>query len=112
MGTTPSKQRVQRICASISQLNRRSQTPRDIDTLVAGVNRVIIAWANYFCLGPVRKAYRGVERHTCRRLRQWLCAKHKAPGRGTKRYPDDTLHETFGLIRLKRRTATLPWAKP
>ncbi|MFN0106933.1 MAG: group II intron maturase-specific domain-containing protein [Bryobacteraceae bacterium] len=29
-------------------------------------------WANYFCLGPVGNAYRAVEGHTRRRLRQWL----------------------------------------
>jgi len=76
------------------------------------LNREIIGWANYFCLGPVSKAYRAVERHTRRRLRQWLCAKHKVPGVGTKRYPDDTLHEEFGLVRLAERTASLPWATP
>jgi len=37
----------------------------------------MIGWANYFCLGPVSKAYRAVESHACKRLRQWLCAKHK-----------------------------------
>ena len=112
LGTTPSQQRVQRICATISQTTRRSLTQRDIETIVASLNRLIIGWANYFCLGPVSKAYRAVERHTRRRLRQWLCAKHKVPGVGTKRYPDDTLHEEFGLVRLAERTASLPWATP
>jgi RNA-directed DNA polymerase len=112
LGTTPSKQRVQRMCAAISQATRRSQTQQAAEALVARLNREIIGWANYFCLGPVSKAYRAVERHTRRRLRQWLCAKHKVPGVGTKRYPDDTLHEEFGLVRLAERTASLPWATP
>jgi len=45
--------------------------------LVDALNRKINGWANYFCLGTVSPAYRTVERHTCRRLRQWLCVKHK-----------------------------------
>jgi RNA-directed DNA polymerase len=112
LGTTPSQQRLQRICATISQTTQRSLTQRDIETIVASLNRLIIGWANYFCLGPVSKAYRAVERHTRRRLRQWLCAKHKVPGAGTARYPDDALHEEFGLVRLAQRTASFPWATP
>jgi len=27
------------------------------------LNRMMIGWANYFCLGPVSTAYRAVERH-------------------------------------------------
>jgi len=110
LGTTPSKQRVQRMCAAISQATRRSQTQQDVETLVGRLNREIIGWANYFCLGPVSKAYRAVDQHTRRRLRQWLCAKHKVPGAGTARYPDDALHEEFGLVRLAQRTASFPWA--
>ena len=110
LGTTPSQQRVQRICAAISQATRRSQTQQDVETLVGRLNREIIGWANYFCLGPVSKAYRAVDQHTRRRLRQWLCAKHKVPGAGTARYPDDALHEEFGLVRLAKRTASFPWA--
>jgi len=112
LGTTPSKQRVQRICATISQATRRSQTQRDVAGLVARLNRLISGWANYFRLGPVSKAYRAVERHTRRRLRQWLCAKHKRPGSGIARYPADLLYEEFGLVRLTKRTASFPWAKP
>jgi hypothetical protein len=112
LGTTPSKQRVQRICTAISAATRRSQTQQAAEALVVRLNRQIIGWSNYFCLGSVSKAYRAVERHTRRRLRQWLCAKHKVRGVGTKRYPDDTLHEELGLVRLAARTASLPWATP
>jgi RNA-directed DNA polymerase len=112
LGTKPSKQRVQRFCTAISQATRRSQTLQAKEALVARLNRQIIGWANYFCLGPVSPAYHAVERHTRRRLRQWLCAKHKVLGAGTARYPDDALHEEFGLVRLAARTASLPWATP
>jgi group II intron reverse transcriptase/maturase len=112
LGTTPSKQRVQRVCAAISQLTRRSMTQLDLGTVVTSLNRLTVGWANYFCLGPVSKTYRAVERHTRRRLRWWLCAKHKVQGAGTKRYPDDILHDEFGIVRLTLRTASLPWATP
>jgi group II intron reverse transcriptase/maturase len=109
-GTTPSKKRVQRLCQSISEMTRRSQTQQDAATLVAALNRKINGWANYFCLGPVSPAYRAVEQHTCRRLRQWLCVKHKEQTRGNTRFPQRALHETFGLVRLTARTASFPWA--
>ena len=111
IGTVPAKKRVQRICAAISELTGRSQTLRDPKILVADLNRRLIGWANYFYLGPVSKAYRAVELHARRRLRQWLCAKHQVSGNGTGQYPDVTLHEGLGLVRLTRRTASFPWAK-
>ena len=74
LGTTPSKKRVQRICQAISEATRRNKTQQAVEQIVAQLNRQMIGWANYFCLGPVRPAYRAVERHTCRRLRQWLRA--------------------------------------
>ena len=112
LGTTPSKKRVQRICQAISEATGRNKTQQAFEQLVAQLNRQMIGWANYFCLGPVRKAYSAVERHTCRRLRQWLCAKHKRKGAGTKRYSDQLLHDKFGLVRLNGRTVSLPWARP
>ena len=110
LGTVPSKKRVQRICKAISDATRRGQTQQAAEALVEKINRQIIGWANYFCLGPVSKAYRAVERHTCRRLRQWLCAKHKRRGSGSKRYSDEFLQKEFGLVRLTERTRSLPWA--
>jgi group II intron reverse transcriptase/maturase len=112
MGTVPAKKRVQRICAEISEMTGRRYTPRDVKTVVEDLNRKLVGWANYFCLGPVSKAYRAVEEHTRRRLRQWLCAKHQVRGSGTVRYSDAALHEGLGLVRLTRRTASFPWATP
>ncbi len=109
-GTTPSKKRVQRLCKSISEMTRRSQTQQDATTLVEALNRKINGWANYFCLGPVSQAYRAVEQHTCRRLRQWLCVKHKERAGGNTRFPQKALHQKFGLVRLTARTASFPWA--
>jgi hypothetical protein len=110
IGTTPSKKRVQRICQAISVATRRSQTQQAAEQLVEQLNRQIIGWANYFCLGPVSQAYRVVEEHTRGRLRHWLRAKHKRKGAGRKRYSDQFLHDTFGLTRLTQRTASFPWA--
>jgi group II intron reverse transcriptase/maturase len=112
LGTTPSKKRVQRICQVISEATRRNKTQQAFEQIVAQLNRQMIGWANYFCLGPVRKAYSAVERHTGRRLRQWLRAKHKRKGAGLKRYSDQLLHDKFGLVRLNGRTVSFPWAKP
>lgn len=80
--------------------------------MVATLNRMTIGWANYLCLGPVSKAYRAVDMHTARRLRQWLCAKHKVPGQWSKRFSNDILSLEFGLARLTQRTSSFPWAKP
>jgi RNA-directed DNA polymerase len=110
LGTTPSKKRLQRICEAISHETGRNKTLRDPETVIATLNRMMIGWANYFCLGPVSKAYRAVERQARHRLRQWLCAKHQRRGSGAQRYTDDFLHEELGLVRLTDRTASFPWA--
>jgi RNA-directed DNA polymerase len=110
LGTRPSKKRIARICASISEMTGRDQTLLDAGTLVAKLNRTTVGWANYFRLGPVSKAYRAVDRHLRKRLRQWLCTKHKVSWPGTKRFPEASLYEVLGLVCLPRRTANLPWA--
>src|SRR5215475_1354004 len=76
------------------------------------LNRMMVGWANYFCLGPFGKAYRAVERHARKRLRQWLCAKHKMRGQATKRFSITTLHHALGLVELTTRPSSVPWAKP
>ena len=78
--------------------------------MVGRLNCRLRGWANYFRLGPVSKAYRAVDRHVTRRLRQWLRAKHKVSGAGTTRFPDEYLYEELHLIRLRDFTRNFPWA--
>jgi group II intron reverse transcriptase/maturase len=102
LGTRPSKPRVQRLCAEISEMTSRRWHGRNVLDLVRELNQKLRGWANYFCLGPVSRAYRAVDAHVAARLRQWLCGKHKQPSRGFHSYPDRYLTDTLGLIRLPR----------
>ena len=111
LGTRPSKKSVQRVCRRISEMTSRRRLLIDPEDEVRALNRVLIGWANYFSLGPVSKAYRAVDRHATQRLRRWLCEKHKQPGKGTARYPNEHLHDVLGLQRLSVRTRDFPWAK-
>ena len=110
IGTRPSKKRIGRLRRAISEETRCRWGLRDVEDRVQTLNRMLCGWANYFCLGPVSKAYRAVDAHARQRLRQWLCRKHKRPGRGTTRYDDNYLYQTLGLVRLEERTRNSSWA--
>jgi group II intron reverse transcriptase/maturase len=111
LGTVPSKKRVQRICTSISTETGRNRLSLEPEKVVETLNRMMNGWANYFCLGPVSKAYRAIERHARRRLRQWLCRKRQLRWPAIHRFPDRYIDQQLGLVRLSRRTASLPWAR-
>ena len=111
LGTVPSKKRVQRICRAISDETGRDTLRLDPRTLVEKLNRMLLGWANYFCLGSVSKAYSAVDIHARRRLRRWLCDKHNERRPGYKRFSEASLHSVYGLVQLPHRTARLPWAK-
>jgi group II intron reverse transcriptase/maturase len=110
IGTRPSRKSVQRVCRQVSELTCRRWLLLDAEGRVVRINRLLRGWSNYFCLGPVSKAYRSVDWHARRRLRQWLRAKHKVRGEGTSRFPDQYLHEELGLIQLQLQTRDFPWA--
>jgi RNA-directed DNA polymerase len=111
IGTRPSKQQVQRICRTISEMTAPRWLLKDPDWLVKRLNRLLIGWSNYFCLGPVSKAYRSVDKCAVDRLRRWLRMKHKLKGRAISRFPDDYLYRTLELVCLRQRTSSFPWAK-
>ena len=111
LGTAPSKKRVQRICRAIRDETGRDALGQNSQTIVERLNRMMIGWANYFCLGAVSKAYSAVDLHARRRLRRWLCDKHEEARPGYKRFPEASLHSVYGLVQLPHRTASLPWAR-
>jgi hypothetical protein len=106
LGTVPSKKRVARICTAISTETGRTKLPLEPKKVVETLNRIMNGWASYFCLGPVSKAYRVIERHARRRLRQWLCRKHQVRWPAIHRFPDRYIDQQLGLVRLSQRTAS------
>ena len=110
IGTRPSKKAIQHICSTLGEATQRRWVRTEVQDRVRRLNEVMIGWADYFCLGPVSKAYRAVDNHAHHRLRQWLCAKHKKPGQGLSRYPDTYLEQRLGLVRLEERTRNFSWA--
>ena len=111
LGTRPSKKRITRVCGAIHEITSSRWLMLDAQDRVVRLNRLLRGWANYFCLGPVSKAYRAVDAQARYRLRWWLCHKHQVRGRGISRFSDEYLYRTLGLVRLEPLTHNLPWAK-
>jgi hypothetical protein len=57
-----------RICEAISSETGLDKLQLDHKTEVTKLNQMMSGWANYFCLGPVSKAYEAIERHARKRL--------------------------------------------
>jgi RNA-directed DNA polymerase len=111
IGTRPSKKSVKRMIDSIRACTDRKWCWLEATEVVERLNLGLVGWANYFCLGPVSKAYKAIDAYTSTRLRRWLCAKHNVEGGGLTRYPDEYIHDHLGLTRLRMSTQRLPWAK-
>jgi len=110
IGTVPSKKRVQGLIARLSEVTSRQTLLMDARDLVGQINHLLVGWSNYFCLGPVSKAYRAVDAHVATRLRRWLCEKHKVSSGGYSRYSDRYLTGRLGLVRLPRLPRRYPCA--
>jgi group II intron reverse transcriptase/maturase len=108
IGARPAKKKVLRLCREISEQTSARWGCLETEEIVGRLNRVLRGWANYFCLGTVSRAYRMVNYHAQLRLRQWLCRKHKAPGRGTTRYPLRYAFDTLHLYELRKRRPNVP----
>jgi len=105
IGVRPSARKIQGLNLNLSEQTGRQWTWLDVDELVGRLNRRLRGWANYFRLGTITAAYSKVTAHACRRLRHWLSRKFGVRRLGGSRYPDRYLHETLGLLRLRRHPA-------
>ena len=111
IGTRPSPASVQSICRRVSELTTARNGLLPPKEMVRRLNRALTGWANYFTLGQVSPAYRAIDRHATRRLRQWFCRKHKVRSGKSVRFSNERLWYDYGLTRLAPRTTSLPWAK-
>ena len=111
IGTTLPARKVAALKAEIQELNSRRWLWTTVEDRIARLNRKLRGSSNDFGVGPVSPAYRAIDRHARHRLRQWARGKHKRQSRGTSRFPDPRLYDGFGLIRLRHRPRSIPWAE-
>jgi len=101
LGTVPAPKRIQHICGKIRATTARTRTSLDSGTIVAKLNRMLVGWTNYFCLGLVSKAYRAVDSYAKMRLRLWCVPSIKSSDVRTKCFPISTSMKrwvSFALI--------------
>jgi RNA-directed DNA polymerase len=101
IGPGPATKKVQKLCLNLSKRTDRRTCQQDAEGKVRKLNLMLRGWANYFYLGTVVGAYTVVMKHARRRLRRWLCKKHKVRVGEYKRFPNEYLHQRLGLIRLR-----------
>lgn len=100
----PSKKRVQRFKESLrAVVHPGNQSPDEV--VVAAMNRRLNGWAEYFRIGTRNFVYRAVDNFARARLRRFLVRRRKHRGPGFRRFSNDYLHRTLGLVRLLDRCA-------
>ena len=107
IGPTPSRKKVSSICERIGGIASRSRLRCSTTEVVQRLNELLLGWGNYFRMGIVAGAWRVVQGHACRRLRQWLWRNSGESGKA-RGYPNMQLYETYGLVDLSARLRTIP----
>jgi hypothetical protein len=110
LGPRPALKKIRKLCREISEVTDRRTSLRATAEEVEMLNHKLNGWANYFCLGPVVRVYEVVMKHTRRRFRRWLCAKHKVRSGEYARFPNALLHDQLGLVQLGAKGRRLLWA--
>ncbi len=110
IGTRPSKASVQSLCRKVSEQTSRKYGLMDSQEMVSRLNWMLSGWSNYFYLGQVSPAYSAIDRHTTKRLRQWLSRKHQVKAGKYVRFSNKRLWNDHGLVCLAPKTKNLPWA--
>jgi len=108
LGTRPSRKSIHRVVERLHAETDLCTGLLDTALIVQRLNWLLKGWAGYFCLGPVSKSYQALDHYTIRRLRRWLCHKHKVHSCGYTRFPDEYFYARLGLVRL--RLLPRPWA--
>jgi RNA-directed DNA polymerase len=107
LGMTPSKKRVKRFKQKLRGVLRPGNQRR-IQHVVAALNRKLVGWKNHFSVGTRAGVYRSLDEYACMLLRKFLVRRHKVPGRGTRRFGNQWLRSSLGLVQLYQRRQVAP----
>ena len=109
LGAWPSKKAQGRLKEKVNALLYRGN-PQPWPELRDRLNRLLVGWANYFSYGANADAYQAIWWHTARRVRHFLCKRHKLRTRGASRFGWREVYGSAGVVnlchyRMQRRSA-------
>jgi RNA-directed DNA polymerase len=117
--TRPSAKAVQAIKDRVSERTYRHTRNQSLSTLLAGLNRMLAGWANYFRHGVSKKTFDAIDHHAWQRIARWLLRKHRIPRSHLRRFCDQGWRFAEGsvafrgassvaIVRYRYRGATIP----
>jgi RNA-directed DNA polymerase len=99
-GASPSKKSQQRVKQKVNDLLTPSQVGT-WDEIRTRLNQKLNGWAAYFSYGTRTLAYRAVDNHVHRRVRNFLRRRHHVPTRGTRQFSAEAVFGKLGVVQLR-----------
>lgn len=100
LAAMPSKKAVGRLRTNIRSVLRAGVVAPWSDVRNR-LNGILTGWSNYFNVGTRTFAYRAVDNFVQTAVRGFLQRRHKVPGGGTRRFPDNVIFGEHGVRRLR-----------
>jgi len=106
LAARPSKRSLAQLRGSVAEVLNPANT-KPWRKIVAELNRKLRGWANYFSYGTTWQSYWAADCYVCDRVRGFLQRRHKVPTRGTRRFSDQDIFSSLGVLSLRalRKTA-------
>jgi RNA-directed DNA polymerase len=101
LGMRPSQKSLRRLRESLHEATSRRWLWKTPQELAQTLNRQLVGWANYFCVGTIKQAWGSIDHYVFQRVRQWWCAKHKVRNRRDARFSANYLYQQAGVVRLR-----------
>jgi group II intron reverse transcriptase/maturase len=111
LGMCPSKKSLRRLRGKIHQATTRQWLWKSPEDQARELNRLLVGWANYFCVGSIHYAFGSMDCYVFQRLRQWWCRKHEARNRRDARFSSRYLYQELGVVQLRDFCRRRSWAK-
>src|SRR5271157_4173804 len=111
LGMRPSQKSLRRLRESLHEETSRTWLWKTPQELAQMLNRQLVGWTNYFCVGTVKRAWGSIDHYVFHRVRQWWCAKHKVRNRRDARFSEHYLYQQVGMVRLRASKPRLSCAQ-
>jgi RNA-directed DNA polymerase len=100
LAARPSKRSLAQLRASVAEVLHPANTEPWLE-VVTELNRKLRGWAHYFSYGTTWQSYWAADWYVCDRVRSFLQRRHKVPTRGTRRFSDQYIYRSLGVLSLR-----------